>query len=75
MLETHVAGDAYDWYANPSVQRKVNEAAEGKYFAGASEQIVDRIKRMPDEDVKAYLIRLVKNDYQVGMGILSKEEE
>ena len=66
-------GSAYDWGDNSDVQFFIENLAREKYFLGASEQVVERLMTMDARRAKEFLIRLVKDNYKVGIEILNSE--
>lgn len=74
-LEATVPVEPYDWYGHPVVQREIEKLARAKYSQGGSEMVLRKIESMDDYTVKEYLKRLVKDNMNVGIEILSEEGE
>ena len=68
-------GSAYGWSDNSEVQAFIEKMAREKYFLGASEQVVKRLMTMDEWRAKEFLIRLVRNNYKVGIEILRTDGE
>ncbi|MCK9390122.1 MAG: hypothetical protein M0Q01_00975 [Syntrophales bacterium] len=67
----HLSVDTYDWRDNPSVKGKVKQLAEAEYNAGGSDEVLLKIDKMDDAQLKRYLKRLVKDSITVGIEILA----
>jgi len=67
----HLSVDTYDWRDNPSVKAKVKQLAEAEYNAGGSDEVLLKIDKMDDAQLKRYLKRLVKDSITVGIEILA----
>jgi len=67
----HLSVDTYDWRDNPSVKGKVKQLAEAEYNAGGSDNVLLKIDKMDDAQLKQYLKRLVKDSITVGIEILA----
>ena len=63
-------GDAYTWSESPDVQTFLEKIARDKYFSGASERAVEKLLTMDSERAKDFLLRLVRDNYAVGIEIL-----
>lgn len=66
-------GSAYGWSDNSEVQMFIEKMAQEKYFLNASEKVVERLMTMNERRAKDFLIRLVKDNYKVGIEILNSE--
>lgn len=67
--------EPYKWSpAHPSVRDKIKQLAKAEYEAGGSDIAINRIKSMKDEELREYLISLVKSDIVIGLGILNGSE-
>lgn len=62
--------DKYDWRDSPTVKRKVEQLAESAYNAGGSDEVVKKIDKIDDEDLKHYLKQLVIDNIAIGIEIL-----
>lgn len=71
-LEAVVTTPPYEWYGDPLVQREVEKFAQSKYSQGGSDQALVRIEEMDADKVKEYLKRLVKDNMNVGIEIISE---
>ena len=72
-IQSRCSSDAYDWYGSPTVQNKVKEYASSVYRTKANNGVMDRIDDMSADEAKEYLKRLVKDDMEVGISIISRE--
>ncbi|MDR1379456.1 MAG: hypothetical protein LBJ36_10460 [Synergistaceae bacterium] len=72
-LENVVPSDHYDWYGNPAVQRQVEKFAQARYNQNGSEKALERIEKMDARKAKEYLKRLIKDNINVGIEIISEE--
>lgn len=63
-------GEAYTWVDSAAVQTFLEEMAREKYFLGASEQAAEKLMMMDSERAKAFLLKLVRGNYAVGIEIL-----
>ena len=73
-LLTSVSSNAYDWCDNRRVADKIREMADSAYRLGASSNVASFIDNMNEADAKEYLKRLVLNDVEVGVAIMSEGE-
>jgi hypothetical protein len=73
-LEDVVPSDHYDWYANPTIVREVERFAQARYNQGGSDKVLERIEKMDDHKAKEYLKRLIKDNINVGIEIISEGE-
>ena len=71
-LEAVVTTLPYDWYGDPVVQREVEKFALARYNQGGSDKVVDKIEEMDADRVKEYLKRLIKDNMNVGIEIISE---
>lgn len=71
-LEKVVPVEPYDWYGNPSVLREVEKFARARYNQGGSERALKKIEKMDDRKAKEYLGRLIKDNMNVGIEIISE---
>ena len=67
-------GEAYTWSESAGVQTFLEKMARDKYFSGASERAAEKLMTMDSERAKAFLLRLVRGNYSVGMEILRGDE-
>ena len=63
-------GEAFTWSENSAVQTFLEKMAREKYFSGASEVAAEKLTTMDSERAKEFLMRLVRENYVVGMEIL-----
>lgn len=62
--------EPYEWDTHPSVKEKIEELARAEYDAGGSDRVINLINNMDDQSLRNELIKIVKKDIQVGIGIL-----
>lgn len=72
-LENIVPSEHYDWYGNPTITREVEKFAQARYNQGGSEKVLEKIEKMDDRKAKEYLKRLIKENMNVGIEIISDE--
>jgi hypothetical protein len=73
-LEDVVPSEYSDWYGNPVVLREVEKFAQARYNQGGSDKVLEKIEKMNDSKAKDYLKRLVKDNINVGIEIISGGE-
>lgn len=71
-LEAVVTTLPYDWYGDPVVQREVEKFAQARYNQGGSDKVLDKIEKMDADKAKEYLKRLIKENMNVGLEIISE---
>ena len=69
-----LAVDAYEWDSHPSIRSKIYDLAKAEYDAGGSDRVVIKIENMQNDRLKAYLIRLVKENMKLGVEIMNGGE-
>lgn len=69
-----LAVDAYEWDSHPSIRSKIYDLAKAEYDAGGSDRVVIKIENMQNDRLKAYLIRLVKENMKLGVEIINGGE-
>lgn len=63
-------GEAYTWSDSSAVQTFLEKLAREKYFSGASKVAAEKLMTMDGERAKNFLMRLVRDNYAVGIEIL-----
>ncbi len=63
--------DTYDWYSHPDVKRKIVSLAKAEYDAGGSDKVVAKIEKMENDELKKYLIKLIKENIKLGAEIMN----
>lgn len=71
LLEERLSVESYDWFPNPEVIRKLKAEAEKHYNAGGSDKVIEKIDKMDNTKLRAYLKRLIKDNIKVGLEIIS----
>ncbi len=66
--------DPYEWDTHPRVKNKIAELAKAEYEAGGSDVVVSKIENMPSQDLKKHLIKLIKNNINIGVEIMNEGE-
>ncbi len=75
-LENDVrTGEPYVWISNKAVPKIIEELARNTYYEEESDELAMAINKMSDDEAKAYLLELVKKNYEVGISILAKGRE
>ena len=72
-LENVIPKSPYYWYGDPSVVTEIEKLANSKYRTGGNSVVMERIDKMDAEEAREYLRKLVKEDVEVGISIISKE--
>lgn len=60
----------YDWFASPTVSKKICSMAEAEYLDVGCKKALNKIESMSEENVKHYLKRLIKDNMTVGIEII-----
>ena len=68
-------GEAYTWSENIEVQMFLEKMAREKYFSGASERAAEKLQTMDGDRAKKFLLKLIRDNYSVGMEILRGDEK
>ena len=68
-------GEAYTWSESVAVQTFLEKMAREKYFSGASERAAEKLQTMDSELAKEFLLKLIRDNYAVGMEILRGDEK
>ena len=71
----YLSVEPYEWYECPNVKNKVKQLAEAEYNAGGSDHALSKIEKMDDTQLKEYLKRLVMENVDVGIEILTNGED
>jgi hypothetical protein len=71
-IETDISPNYYTWYGDPAVTHGMEKFAQAKYSQGGSEKAFSKIEKMDAEKVKEYLKRLIKENMNVGIEIISE---
>ncbi len=66
-----LAIDAYEWDTHPRIRQKINDMVKAEYDAGGSDKAISKIETMNVEDLKKYLIELVRDKVDLGLEILN----
>lgn len=74
-LMDFVPEDIYQWYGSPSVQSEIQKLARKSYLNGENSAVMEQIDRMSADEAKQLLKKLVTEDVEVGISIISKEGE
>ena len=69
-----LAIEPYDWDNHPSVKKKITDLAKAEYDAGGSDRVIIRIENMKNDELKSYLIKLVKENMNLGVEIMNGGE-
>lgn len=70
LLDEKLSVESYDWFPNPEVIRKLRAEAEKHYNAGGSDKVIEKIDKMDNTKLRAYLKRLIKDNMKVGIEII-----
>lgn len=69
-----LAVDPYEWDTHPAVRQKIFDLAKAEYDAGGSDRVVIKIENMQNDELKSYLIKLVKENMKLGVEIINGGE-
>lgn len=69
-----IAVDAYDWANHPAVNSRIYELAKAEYDAGGSDKVIAKIETMKNDELKGYLIKLIKDNMKLGAEIMNGGE-
>ncbi len=72
-LEKVIPKAPYAWYGDPAVSAEIEKLANLKYRTGGNAVVMQCIDKMDAEEAKTYLRKLVQEDVEVGISIISKE--
>lgn len=64
--------DPYEWDTHPVIKNKIIELAKAEYEAGGSDAVISKIEHMSSEDLKKHLIKLIKNNINIGVEIMNE---
>ena len=64
--------DPYDWLEDPNVHTKIKSMASAEYNAGGSDNAVKTIDSMSENELRGWLKKLVSEDMELGIKIISK---
>jgi hypothetical protein len=67
--------NVYAWYGNPNVKEKIKQLAQAAYDSGASDEALRKIDNLDHEQIKEYFRKLIKENIDVGIEILSNGQE
>lgn len=71
-LDSRLSIEPYEWFGLPEVDKKLRQIAEAKYSQGGFERALEKIDKMPVEEVKQYLKDLIKDNMIVGIEIIKE---
>ena len=74
-LRDHVPENCDQWYGSPTVQTEIRKLARSKYLNGGNSAVMKRIDDMTSDEAKDLLKKLVADDVEVGISIITKEGE
>lgn len=66
--------EPYEWDTHPTVRSKISELAKAEYDAGGSDTVVSKIESMSSDELKKHLIKLIKNNINIGVEIMNEGE-
>ena len=65
--------EAYNWVKENPIAKKLKSIAENKYKS-CRENVIEKIKVMNEESLRKYLIKMIENNMDFGIEIMSEEE-
>lgn len=69
-----VSTKVYDWGTHPGIAQKIEQLAKAEYEAGGSDKIIDKINQMSPEDLKTNLIKMIKNNINLGIELFDRKD-
>lgn len=69
-----VSTNVYDWGTHPGIAKKIEQLAKAEYESGGSDKIVDKINKMSPEDLKTSLIKMIKDNINLGIELFDRKE-
>lgn len=66
--------NAYEWGTHPLVQDKIRELAKAEYDSGVSDKAIAIVNAMGRDEIKEYLVSLIKKDIILGIEIINGGE-
>lgn len=69
-----VSTNVYDWGIHPGIAKKIEQLAKAEYESGGSDKIVDKINKMSPEDLKTSLIKMIKDNINLGIELFDRKE-
>lgn len=63
--------DPYDWSDDPRIQAKIRNMASAEYNAGGSDSAIKTIDSMGENELREWLKKLVAEDMELGIKIIS----
>ena len=71
-LKETLGANVYDWYGHPDLQRVISKLAQGEYVRNCASRLAGEIDKMSADEAKKYLKKLVANQLEIGIEILSE---
>jgi hypothetical protein len=71
-LKETLGENVYDWYGHPDLQRVISKLAQGEYVRNCASRLAGEIDKMSADEAKKYLKKLVANQLEIGIEILSE---
>ncbi len=62
--------NAYDWADDPTVKEKIRKMASAEYHAGGSDNVVNTIEAMNEDELRDWLKGLIMKDMDLGVKII-----
>ena len=69
-----ISTNAYAWGTHPGITRRIEQLAKAEYESGGSDMVIERINKMSPEDLKANLIKMVKDNINLGIELFDRKE-
>ena len=67
--------DTYMWDSHPQIKDEIKKLAKAEYEAGGSDEVINKIKGMSNDELKEYLIKLAADNMNLGIEILDGGKE
>lgn len=66
---------AFEWNDNPKIRSEIASLAAAEYNAGGSDRVIGVIEKMPDSELKKWLMDIVKKDMGLGVKIIKNRKD
>ena len=71
-LKETLGGNVYGWFGHPELQHIISKLAQAEYSKNCASRLAGKIDKMSPAEAKDYLKRLVLNQLEIGIEILTE---
>ena len=71
-LKETLGGNVYGWFGHPELQHIISQLAQMEYSRNCASLLAGKIDKMSPTEAKDYLKRLVLNQLEIGIEILTE---